>query len=297
MMRLKPSLPPVGFSKVLETFKIKQIEIWQVWLDLWEGNNKETLCIETTSEHPFYIQSLGFIPVISLIKGMFVVTALKQQAIIQKVIKLSEKNSVFNFSVAHTHTYFISKSGVWVHNPCGMSNIQSTDLNNEIGRGSFGVAYKFSHNGEDLVAKLMHEPTSAESIEQVVSVLNYANGEGYASVGMLDNNTNILISHFVKGEAITGQEAFDAMTRKNIMLFDPEQPNVIKNALGDYSLIDADQAYVTLGIDNLPENIKHHNQYLLATAPTGGYQTYYIYGKASWKASRNPRGYYKICNR
>ncbi len=33
MMRLKPSLPPVGFSKVLETFKIKQIEIWQVWLD------------------------------------------------------------------------------------------------------------------------------------------------------------------------------------------------------------------------------------------------------------------------
>ena len=70
--------------------------------------------------------------------------------------------------------------------------------------------------------------------------------------------------------------------------------NFLENTLGDYSLVDADQAYVSSGVDNLPENIKHHNQYLLATAPTGGYQTYSIYGGASRRVSRNPRGYYKI---
>ncbi len=74
--------------------------------------------IETTDNHPFWVEGKGWVTAIDLKVG----DPLKQSnghvlAIEQiEVVHHEQKVKVYNFTVAEYHTYFVSDLGIWVHN-------------------------------------------------------------------------------------------------------------------------------------------------------------------------------------
>ena len=80
--------------------------------------------IVTTDNHPFYVQSRGFIDAGNLLVGDKLISVNGDDLIIEDYqIELTEEPvSVYNFQVEDFHTYFVGECVVWVHNAeCGGS--------------------------------------------------------------------------------------------------------------------------------------------------------------------------------
>ena len=79
--------------------------------------------IETTEEHPFYVEGRGWTEASSLKEGDEVRTADGSVAAVEATesIKLSEPVKVYNFEVEDFHTYYVSEQKVLVHNTCAMT--------------------------------------------------------------------------------------------------------------------------------------------------------------------------------
>ena len=80
--------------------------------------------IETTREHPFYVEGIGFVQAGSLKPGDILRLADGRNLEVREVETehLSEPVYVYNFEVEDYHTYFVSGLGVLVHNSCGPGN-------------------------------------------------------------------------------------------------------------------------------------------------------------------------------
>ena len=80
--------------------------------------NNET--ISTTENHPFYVDKAGFVNAIDLNAGDFVVSAHSSGYRVQDkyVEDVLEQVTVYNLEVDEFHTYFVGRSGIWVHNKC-----------------------------------------------------------------------------------------------------------------------------------------------------------------------------------
>jgi RHS repeat-associated protein len=74
--------------------------------------------IECTPEHPFYVEGVGFTPAGQLGIGTSIVTRAGPAVQVAKVERHDKPATVYNFTVEGTHTYFVGKSGLWVHNTC-----------------------------------------------------------------------------------------------------------------------------------------------------------------------------------
>jgi len=72
--------------------------------------------IETTAEHPFYVESEGFVPAGLLALGNSIVTRAGPSLQVAGIEKKQSAQTVYNFSVADFHTYFVGQSALWVHN-------------------------------------------------------------------------------------------------------------------------------------------------------------------------------------
>jgi hypothetical protein len=76
--------------------------------------------IVSTPNHPFYVEGKGFIPAGQLKLGASIVTragpALKLAGM--EPVNAATATAVYNFEVEDFHTYFVGKSGLWVHNLC-----------------------------------------------------------------------------------------------------------------------------------------------------------------------------------
>ena len=79
--------------------------------------------IETTEEHPFYVEGRGWTEAANLKEGDEVRTADGSVAAVEasESIKLSEPVKVYNFEVEDFHTYYVSEQKVLVHNTCAMT--------------------------------------------------------------------------------------------------------------------------------------------------------------------------------
>lgn len=79
--------------------------------------------IETTEEHPFYVEGRGWTEASSLKEGDEVRTADGSVAAVEATesIKLSEPVKVYNFEVEDFHTYYVSEQKVLVHNTCAIT--------------------------------------------------------------------------------------------------------------------------------------------------------------------------------
>ncbi|WP_244282962.1 polymorphic toxin-type HINT domain-containing protein, partial [Leptospira neocaledonica] len=72
--------------------------------------------IETTWNHPFYLQQGLWVNAKDLMQGDLSVTAEGKTATIASVVEIIRNDTVYNFEVEENHTYFVSKAGVLVHN-------------------------------------------------------------------------------------------------------------------------------------------------------------------------------------
>lgn len=76
--------------------------------------------IETTSEHPFFLDEGDWAEAGELRVGQTVANLDGEPVTISAIVRLSEPTTVYNFEVAGTHTYFVDagEEALWVHNDC-----------------------------------------------------------------------------------------------------------------------------------------------------------------------------------
>jgi len=108
--------------------------------------------LQTTDEHPFYVEDSGWIAAKELAPGVQLVAAAGHTATVVSSIyePHPEGLPVYNFEVEDFHTYFVSKDGsslpVLVHNKCVNANSRSSRRPNhgyEIYETSSGNTHKF----------------------------------------------------------------------------------------------------------------------------------------------------------
>ncbi|MCG8422123.1 MAG: HINT domain-containing protein, partial [Proteobacteria bacterium] len=101
------------WARVVQIFVTHDAEVLEVVL-LQANGDKQTLVV--TPEHP--LQGVdGWAPVGELNIGEQV-SANDGWANIISMASLEERQTVYNFEVEGTHTYFVGTAGVWAHNTC-----------------------------------------------------------------------------------------------------------------------------------------------------------------------------------
>lgn len=83
--------------------------------------------IETTDNHPFWVDGKGWIFADELQVGDKLLRSDKKKLTINKVefVKLDKPVTVYNFTVDDYHTYYVTDLGIWVHNSqmfCGSAS-------------------------------------------------------------------------------------------------------------------------------------------------------------------------------
>ena len=89
-----------------------------------ENAEGEQEAIDSTPEHPFYVEGLGWVEASSLHAGMTIWFANGTKGTVEDISNegLEEPVIVYNFEVADFHTYFVGECGVLVHNNCDADN-------------------------------------------------------------------------------------------------------------------------------------------------------------------------------
>ena len=101
--------------------------------------------IETTAEHPFYVEGRGFINAGDLKAGDEVRTADGSTAAVESFESITpdEPIKVYNFEVEDFHTYYVSEQKVLVHNTCATTKKNVTTHKGKSGDTEYVVgAYK-----------------------------------------------------------------------------------------------------------------------------------------------------------
>ena len=100
--------------------------------------------IKATPEHPFWVEGKGFVTADALRAGDEVRLCDGSRTNVEKTEEevLEEPVQVYNFEVADWHTYYVSGTGVLVHNSCGVNGGSTTQgVGNPVkveGRGNTG---------------------------------------------------------------------------------------------------------------------------------------------------------------
>ena len=108
-----PETGETAYKEVVETFVRETDCIVHIRTDGEE--------IETTREHPFWVEGKGFVEAQFLLAGDSLRLATGKEATVEEAWQEAqdEKVLVYNFEVADYHTYFVAELGVLVHNACG----------------------------------------------------------------------------------------------------------------------------------------------------------------------------------
>jgi len=72
--------------------------------------------LETTDEHPLYVEGRGFVKAKEVGIGSSIVTRAGPSAKVVAVQGDVRQTTVYNFTVAEFHTYFVGQNALWVHN-------------------------------------------------------------------------------------------------------------------------------------------------------------------------------------
>ena len=143
-----PETGETAYKEVLKTYTYVKDTLVHVEV------NGET--IETTKEHPFWVEGQGWTKAKFLNDGDLLLDADGNSVIINKVEIVSlPKNQytiVYNFEVADFHTYYVADSYVLVHNACQL-------LPDEGKFGTYKDLLKSGHKGDNITP---HHMPSAE---------------------------------------------------------------------------------------------------------------------------------------
>ena len=72
--------------------------------------------VETTPDHPFFVENKGFVPAGQIGVNAPIVTRAGSSVKVDAIQHLNLHKTVYNFEVADFHSYFAGKNGLWVHN-------------------------------------------------------------------------------------------------------------------------------------------------------------------------------------
>ena len=72
--------------------------------------------VETTAEHPFWVDGVGFTRAGDLVPGDILRGLSGSARVIESVSRLPGTFEVHNFEVEHAHTYFVTDMALLVHN-------------------------------------------------------------------------------------------------------------------------------------------------------------------------------------
>lgn len=107
--------------------------------------------IETTDNHPFWVEGKGWVFADELQVGDKLQKADGSNLTIEKVefVKLVEPVTVYNFTVADYHTYYVTDLGIWVHNTeCDLSKWNKGSFDDVGG----SAEYHFKKHGKEVGA-------------------------------------------------------------------------------------------------------------------------------------------------
>jgi hypothetical protein len=145
--------------------------------------------IETTDNHPFWVDGKGWVLAVDLRVGDELVQSngnhLKIDSI--EIVHHDEKVKVYNFTVADFHTYFVSDLGIWVHINCLGSNYYLNEALKVKGFSSVpstGMKAKFSQDGYDFEVRVHAADPRYGKTGDIYRVARRkqgtdANGQGY----------------------------------------------------------------------------------------------------------------------
>ncbi len=105
----------IAWKPVIELIRNYDKEILNLTLSN-EAGVEEILGV--TPEHPFWVEGKAWVNASNLVKGMLLTTTDGRTLQVKSQTKDTKKHSTYNFEVADFHTYFVGKSGAWVHNTC-----------------------------------------------------------------------------------------------------------------------------------------------------------------------------------
>ena len=111
----------VGWRVVCKT-ELK--EVLNVWIketdEILHVETADGETIDTTTNHPFYVEEKGWVAAGDLEVGDTLVTADGDEVEVTdlELEKLAEPITVYNLEVEDFHTYFVGEYGVLVHNSC-----------------------------------------------------------------------------------------------------------------------------------------------------------------------------------
>ena len=136
----------VALKQVVETYVNETDELVHVFV-----NGEE---IVTTPTHPFYSPVKGWTNAVHLRAGDMLVLVNGEYVVVEKVQHelLENPVKVYNFQVADYHTYYVSESGVLVHNKCpnpngkkGSQAHQDTvqEVGNDLQNRGYDVKYEY----------------------------------------------------------------------------------------------------------------------------------------------------------
>lgn len=114
----------LAYKEVKNLYRNKRDDI----IKLYVGEQ----AIETTDNHPFWVVGKGWVFADELQVGDSLQKADGSNLTIDKVefVKLDEPVTVYNFTVADFHTYYVTGLGIWVHNTkCGYTSIKGNNFN------------------------------------------------------------------------------------------------------------------------------------------------------------------------
>ena len=142
----------VGLKQVVETYVNETTELVHVFVDGEE--------IVTTPTHPFYSPVKGWTSAIHLRAGDILVLVNGEYVIVEQVQHelLEAPIKVYNFQVEGYHTYYVSNSGVLVHNMCQPKKVYNSVKDSPNYRPDFervsGGMRKVNVNNKPLLSEL-----------------------------------------------------------------------------------------------------------------------------------------------
>lgn len=101
------------FKTIENTLKFEEKDIYQI--DLVDGNGKQQ-SFECTANHPFYVIDKGFVRTDHLTLTDQCLDCYGNKLAIEGIQEIVKVNTVYDLTVANTHTFFVGRSGAWVHN-------------------------------------------------------------------------------------------------------------------------------------------------------------------------------------
>ncbi|WP_341278990.1 polymorphic toxin-type HINT domain-containing protein [Paenibacillus sp. FSL H8-0537] len=146
------------YKEVLNLFRNQRDEIYKL--------SVSGQIIETTFNHPFWVEGKGWVLAEDLEEGDKLQKSNGDLLTIDniEIVSLKEKVTVYNFEVEDFHTYFVSDLGIWVHNT-------NTDKCKSEGTGKFNEVEVVGPNNKlteldeiDLNSKTIFEDKNASGL-------------------------------------------------------------------------------------------------------------------------------------